>query len=222
MRNLLVASVLLAGLSVPAVTRAEPHQGEGVSMVTSSARVASTRMVSAELAATMRKLWEDHIAYTRNFIISSLAGAGDADVVAMRLLKNQDDIGNAIKPFYGAAAGDKLAVLLRDHILIASEVVKATSNRDVEAIAAKQLSWAESSDAIANFLADANPALARPVLILVLRRHLDLTRLELTSRLKHDWAADIEAYDLAHDHILMFADMISDGIRKQHRRRFSR
>src|SRR5262245_37916554 len=61
----------------------------------------------------MRKLWEDHITYTRNYIISALANLPDGDAVAQRLLKNQDDIGDAIKPFYGADAGKKLAALLR-------------------------------------------------------------------------------------------------------------
>ena len=57
----------------------------------------------------MRVLWEEHITYTRNYIISALAGLPDTDAVAQRLLRNQDDIGNAIKPFYGDAAGNKLS-----------------------------------------------------------------------------------------------------------------
>src|SRR5262245_53923194 len=69
---------------------------------------------AGELRTAMRKLWEDHITYTRNYIISALADLGDKDAVAKRLLKNQEDIGNAIKPYYGNDAGDKLAALLRD------------------------------------------------------------------------------------------------------------
>jgi len=78
-----------------------------------------------ELRLAMRKLWEDHITYTRNYIISSLGDLPDADSIAERLMKNQDDIGNAVKPYYGSDAGDKLANLLRSHIKIAAEVVKA-------------------------------------------------------------------------------------------------
>src|SRR5207244_5125931 len=89
-----------------------------------------------ELRMAMRKLWEDHITYTRNYIISALGGLEDADEVAKRLLRNQDDIGNAIKPYYGAEAGTKLAGLLRDHITIATEVVKAAKDDQHEALTA--------------------------------------------------------------------------------------
>src|SRR5262249_48092821 len=73
----------------------------------------------ADLRVNMRKLWEDHITYTRNYIISAVAKLPDTDAVAARLMKNQEDIGNAIKPFFGDAAGTKLTGLLKDHITIA-------------------------------------------------------------------------------------------------------
>src|SRR5262245_18730938 len=86
------------------------------------ARTPHAASSTGDLRTTMRKLWEDHITYTRNYIISALADLADADAVANRLLKNQDNIGDAIKPYYGAEAGKTLSGLLRDHILIATEV----------------------------------------------------------------------------------------------------
>jgi hypothetical protein len=44
----------------------------------------------------MRKLWEDHITWTRLAIVSFAAGVPDFDATAARLLRNQDDIGNAV------------------------------------------------------------------------------------------------------------------------------
>jgi hypothetical protein len=72
---------------------------------------------AAQLRTDMRKLWEDHVTWTRVYIISVGAGLGDKDAAAQRLLQNQVDIGNAIKPFYGNEAGDKLTALLKEHIL---------------------------------------------------------------------------------------------------------
>jgi len=170
---------------------------------------------SIELGMAMRKLWEDHITYTRNFIISSLAGLEDAGKIAERLLKNQDDIGDAIKPIYGAAAGTKLSSLLRDHILIAADVVKAAKAGAAADLDAASKKWTANADEIAVFLSGANPNWSRAELTDMLHKHLDYTTREVVSRLKKDWAADIAAYDIGHTHMLMFADMLTHGIVKQ-------
>ena len=170
----------------------------------------------------MRKLWEDHITYTRNYIISALAGLEDTGKVAERLLKNQDDIGDAIKPIYGNDAGKKLAALLRDHILIAADIVKAAKSGDNNGVTAGQKKWHENADEIAAFLSGANPNWPQKALVDMLYKHLDYTTAEVVSRLKKDWAADIEAYDKGHEHMLMFADALTDGIVKQFPEKFKK
>jgi len=163
----------------------------------------------------MRKLWEDHITYTRNYIISELAGLEDTSKVAERLLRNQDDIGSAITPIYGDEAGKKLAALLRDHILVATEVVKAAKSGNNEELAKANKKWYANADDIAAFLSSANPNWPKKALEDMLHKHLEYTTQEVVSRLKKDWAADIEAYDKGHEHMLMFADALTDGIVKQ-------
>jgi phage terminase Nu1 subunit (DNA packaging protein) len=168
-----------------------------------------------ELRVAMRKLWEDHIVYTRNYIISALADLPDKDDVAKRLLANQDEIGAAIKPYYGAAAGDKLATLLRDHITIATEVVAAAKAGDQAQLTKAQAKWTANGKDIAAFLSGANPSWSRQKLEAMLQKHLDLTTGEVVGRLNKDWAADIRSYDEGHVHMLMFADMLTTGIAKQ-------
>jgi phage terminase Nu1 subunit (DNA packaging protein) len=170
---------------------------------------------AADLKSGMRKLWEDHITYTRNYIISALAGLPDADAVAKRLLANQDDIGNAVKPFYGDEAGQKLAALLKDHITIATEVVAAAKAGNKTDLDGAQKKWSANGVEIAAFLAGANPNWSQQALKDMLQKHLDLTSGEVVGRLKKDWASDIKSYDEGHVHMLMFADMLTDGIVKQ-------
>lgn len=177
---------------------------------------------TVELKMAMRKLWEDHITYTRNYIISALASLEDADKVAERLLKNQDDIGGAIKPYYGDEAGNKLAALLRDHILIAAEVVTAAKAGNNDSLAAGQEKWTANGKDIAAFLSGANPNWPKQDLESMLQKHLDLTTAEVVGRLKKDWAADIRAYDEGHDHMLMFADALTEGIAKQFPAKFKK
>lgn len=177
---------------------------------------------SVELQLSMRKLWEDHITYTRNYIISSLADLGDTGDVAGRLLKNQDDIGDAIKPVYGDDAGNKLAALLRDHILIATEVVKAAKMGTKAELSNASKKWTANADDIAAFLSSANPNWSKSGLEDMLHKHLEFTTQEVVSRLNKDWAADIRAYDNGHVHMLMFADVLSKGIVKQFPDKFSK
>lgn len=167
------------------------------------------------LRADMRKLWEDHIAWTRNYIISNLANLDDAKLVADRLMKNQDDIGNAIKPVYGEEAGKKLASLLREHIQLAVEVLNAAKANKKENLETASKKWYTNADEIADFLSGANPNWPKETLKDMLYKHLEYTTGEAVSRLKKDWAADIEFYDKNHEHMLMLSDALVDGIIKQ-------
>ncbi len=170
---------------------------------------------AVDLRLAMRQLWDDHMVYTRLFIVSSIAGIEDTGKVAERLLKNQDDIGNAIKPIYGDAAGNKLAALLRDHILIAADIVTAAKAGDNDGVAKGQKRWIANADDIAVFLSGANPNWKVDDLKNMLYKHLATTTSEVVARTKKDWPAEIAAYDEGHAHMMMFADVLTSGIVKQ-------
>jgi hypothetical protein len=69
-----------------------------------------------EFNHAMRDLWTDHVVWTRNVIINVMDGAPGTSEAVARLLQNQEHIGNAIKPYYGDAAGESLETLLKEHI----------------------------------------------------------------------------------------------------------
>lgn len=164
----------------------------------------------------MRKLWEDHITWTRLYIVSTVSDLPDQGPTAQRLLQNQDDIGNAIKPFYGEDAGNQLSFLLRDHILIAADLLQAAKSGDTAAFEAASARWYANADDIAIFLNSANPK-KWPLdeMKAMMKEHLDLTLAEASARLNGDWDADIAAYDEIHIQILEMADMLSTGIIEQ-------
>lgn len=163
--------------------------------------------------SAMGKLWEDHITWTRLFIISDLTDAPDLPVTTQRLLQNQVDIGDAIRPFYGDAAGDQLTALLRDHILIAADVVAAARAGDSTRLNDQMARWQANADQIGDFLGNANPAnWPAAEMKAMMRHHLDLTTAEVVARLNQDWRGDIGAYDKVHLHILILADVLTNGI----------
>lgn len=183
--------------------------------------------LSAEaFRAEMRRLWEDHIVWTRQFIVSAAtlpdATLDDLGPTAERLLHNQDEIGDAIAPYYGEAAGDALAALLRDHINIAGQLVGDVKSGSPDA-AASQAAWFANADDIAAFLAAANPAnWPFEMMQAHMYDHLRLTADEAVARIQGRYADDIAAYDQIHAQILAMADMLADGIVAQFPSRFSR
>lgn len=175
---------------------------------------------SVEFRQGVRKLWEDHITWTRCFMISFAADLDDQDATAGRLFQNQSDIGNAFKPFYGGPAGDQLAGLLNVHIQGAVEVLTAARD-DPDALEGALSAWYENGEDIASFLHSANPTFwPLEQMRQQVEAHLDLTVLEAIARLNGDYPSDIAAYDAVHNQILGFADIQSSGIISQFPQQF--
>jgi hypothetical protein len=170
----------------------------------------------------MRKLWIDHVAWTRMYIISAAAGLPDAKPTTDRLLQNQVDIGNALAGYYGAEAGTKLTALLKDHILQAAELVTASKAGDQAKAADAKTRWYKNADEIAAFLAAANPT-HWPVETLksAMKTHLDQTLEEASDRIQGKYDEDIKDYDEIVAHILTMADLLSSGIVKQFPEKFA-
>jgi hypothetical protein len=184
---------------------------------------APTAVTPKELAFRngMRRLWEDHIVWTRLAIISLTTESSDTDATVGRLLRNQTDIGNAVKPFYGKAAGNKLTAELRRHILIAAEVIAAAKAGDQAKLTDARARWSRNGDDIAAVLNSVNPRFWRlGAMKAELRTHLRLTTDEAVARLQGNWAADVAAYDRIHDHALHLADLLSSGVVRQFPQRF--
>jgi len=175
---------------------------------------------AAQLHADMRKLWEDHVAYTAFFYKAAIDGGDDAGKIAARLLRNQDDIGNALKAFYGEDAGNKVAALLRDHILIAADLVKAAKAGDAAGQEAANKRWYQNADDLAALLSSANPNWQRKALEEALHGHLQMVTDQVVATLHHDTAAAIAAYDKGAEHMLMLSDVLASGIAKQFPERF--
>lgn len=175
---------------------------------------------TCDLRMAERKLWIDHVLWTRSDIVSALASLEDSSAVSERLLKNQDDIGNSIKPYYGEEAGNKLATLLREHIKIAEQVVGAAKSGNEADFEKYNKLWHENADQIADFLSSANPNYSNKTLKDMLYKHLDFIAAQVVARLNKDWKADITAFDQGEDHMIKFADILTDGIIKQFPEKF--
>lgn len=168
----------------------------------------------------LRKLWSDHVIWTREYIVAAVAGTPDADAAAGRLLKNQEDIGAAVVPYYGQAAGDGLTDLLKQHIMIAVDLVAAAASGDDAAFQKHDQRWSDNAADIARFLAGANPHWPEKDVLDLLALHLQLTKGEAVARLQKDWAADVKAFDDIFTEIMVLADALYDGLVAQFPEKF--
>jgi len=209
----------LAALAVSGgMNMASAHDGMAASPTAHSQLLAPK---SVALHAGMRKLWEDHITWTRLAIIALEDNTPDANAAVARLLRNQVDLGNAIKPYYGAAAGTALTKELRQHIVIAADVIAAAKAGDKAKLADARARWSANANDIATLLHSANPRYwPAGTLRGEMAMHLRLTTAEAVAHLQHRWVADVAAYDRVHAHILHMSDLLADGIVLQFPSRF--
>jgi len=185
-------------------------------LASASTTQAMTMSAADKLHSDMRKLWEDHITWTRLYIVSVAAGLPDKDATAARLIQNQVDVGNAIKPFYGEDAGNKLTELLKEHILGAADLLAAAKAGNQAEVAKQKARWSKNADDIAVFLSAANPKnWPEAAMKAEMKMHLDLTLKEALNRFGGKYAEDIKDYDEVHAHILKLADTLTQGITAQ-------
>lgn len=173
-----------------------------------------------QLKTDMQKVWINHTIWTRIYIVSAIANLPDQQDVLERLLQNQQDIGNVIKPYYGEAVGNKLAELLRKHIVIAGEIVEAAKANNQAEVAKLEADWRRNADEMAKFLSEANPNLSFATMQEMLYTHLQLITEIVVDRLKGDWKADIAATDKNEVHMIRLADLLTEGIVKQFPEKF--
>ncbi len=175
---------------------------------------------SISLRLAMRKLWSDHVFWTREYIIAAIAGTPNVGEAAARLLRNQEDIGIAIVPFYGQQAGAGLTILLKQHIMVAVDLVDAAKAGDQNKFADADKKWTQNADEIAAFLSGANSNWPKKDVTDLLYLHLKLTKEEATAVLTKKWSDSVKTFDEIYTEIIVLADALTDGIIKQFPDRF--
>jgi hypothetical protein len=217
-----IAAVL--GVATAAVLALGPSTSATVHTASASTKDHPSAVeAKAGFQDAMRRLWVDHVTWTRLFIVSFVGELPDLQATTDRLLQNQVDIGDAVKPFYGDAAGDQLTALLEEHILTAADVLTAAQAGDDAAFEEANEAWYANARAIAGFLHEANPRhwpLAE--MRQMMKDHLDLTLEEAAAQLGGDYAASVAAYDEVETEILHMADMLSSGLIAQFPQEFAK
>ena len=214
----LVALAVAGGHDAAAHGNGDEHATTHATTADNPARISRSEVA---LRQDMRRLWEDHVTWTRLAIISLTTDSPDTEATVGRLLQNQTDIGDAVKSFYGEAAGNELTRQLRLHILIAADVIAAARAGNQAELTDAQARWLANADDIAAVLNSVNPKYWELATMKAeMDKHLDLTTQEAVARLQGNWSADVAAYDQIHEHILHMSDLLASALVKQFPNRF--
>jgi hypothetical protein len=222
----MVAALLAATMASTHTATADSHATHATQshVMASGQHATMNRAFTKRQAAfhdQMRKLWEDHVTWTRLAIVTFADDSPSFDATAGRLLQNQKDLGDAIKPFYGKKAGNQLTALLNEHILVAVELLQAAKAGDTAKVTDAAARWYANGNDIADFLAAANPRFwPKKAMRAGMKAHLDQTLAEAQHELSGDYTASVADYEIVHAHMLGMADTLSNGIMRTFPRRF--
>ena len=169
----------------------------------------------AGLRDILQKLWSDHVMWTRAFIVSTASDFGDLSAVTDELLRNPTNFANVLKPLYGVEKAKAFETLLKDHLVIAAQLVNAFKNGDVAAAETEHKKWYANADAIANALPQINPNWDTATWQSLLYDHLNMTENEAAQILGGKFEESIRLYNQIEDEALKMADTMADGISKR-------
>ena len=164
---------------------------------------------------TLRRLWNEHVLWTRQFIVSSIFNAPDLQAVTQRLLRNPADFGTVLRPFLGNQATQKFVKLFTDHLLIAAALVDAAKAQDAHEYDRQRKLWFENAEMIAKLLASVNPYWKQNEWRDMMFKHLELLEDAVVMILNKEYAEGVAQYDLIQAQALEMADVMAKGIIRQ-------
>lgn len=179
----------------------------------------STKAV--ELRQTLRDLWIDHIFWSRNVVLMTKMGSTQvAKVAEDNVVKNARSIANAMSPFYGQPAADKLFGLLAGHYGAVKQYMTASyaGDRAGKEAAAQKIS--ANADQIATFLSGANPNWPKATLMSLLTAHGGHHMAQIDAFANKDYASEAQIWQAMKEHMYTIADALASGIVKQFPKKF--
>lgn len=167
----------------------------------------------AGLQTAMRTLWIQHMEWTWSTVTAFASDSPSLQADLDRLLRNQQDIGNGIEPYYGKDAAKQLTDLLTIHINQAVPVLSAAKAGDRPALSKAVNDWYRNAQDIADFLATANPdnwpqATVRELM----KAHIEMTVGYASDILGGKSEDAVKKYDEAEEHMIHLADTLAEGI----------
>jgi hypothetical protein len=173
------------------------------------------RMCNIELNNEFRLLWEQHVYWTRIVIMGIAFNLPDLDCSSSRLLRNAPDFAEVFCRYYGRKNANEFGGLIRDHLIIAANLVNAAKIGNIEEASRQECKWYENADDIVCFLNHINPYWSVKKMKAMWYEHLGLTKDEAAAILTNRYCDSVEIFDQIEQEALMMADCFTEGILQQ-------
>lgn len=159
----------------------------------------------------LRKIFSEHVFYTRLYIINELLDLkGDVPLIA-RLVKNQEDIGSIFRECnISISDSNEIIRLFKEHIYIAADLVKLIKSGDVIQQTEVSTRWHMNAVGIAEFINSIVPNCDRSKLRDMLFEHTLLTQEEISDYFYKMYEQSIVKFDMAIEQVLIMADYLSE------------
>ena len=170
-----------------------------------------------QLFNTLRRLWSEHVMWTRSFIVSTAFNLGDLEYVTKRLLRNPADFAELLKSLYGASTAARFQELLTEHLSIAGQLVNAAKAGNTAAADELRKKWYANADDMAAFLSEMNPFWCKKAWQTMFYDHLKMTENEAAQILTGKYEASISEFDAIQKQALEMGEYMASGIMRQFR-----
>ncbi|MBS0581995.1 MAG: hypothetical protein JSS42_02720 [Proteobacteria bacterium] len=171
---------------------------------------------AVKLHAALRGLWHGHVEHTRAYALAVKAhDAAAADKAAKDVVANATQIADAVGGFYGEAAGKQMLQLLAGHWGGVKALTDAEQRGDAAAKQKAMNDLVANGEAIAGFLATANPYLKRDAVLSLLTAHVGHHAAQVREIMQGDMPAEAKTWSAMQAHMDVIADALADAIARQ-------
>jgi hypothetical protein len=129
------------------------------------------------MTTVVSRLWTDHVVWMREYIVAAVDERIDRAEVAARLLRTPADLGRAIEKEVGRKEGRRVAKLLRQHVIMAIDLVDAACAEDTRRFREIEAVW-DSTDPDEPW-----------------HRHIPSIKAILVARMEENFDRDVDAFD---------------------------
>lgn len=169
-----------------------------------------------ELQLALRDLWTGHVFWVRSVVMATHYGdKAGAAAAEEQVVKNARSLADAVVPFYGEEAADKLFELLAGHYGGIKDYMKAEFADNKNGTRKASAAIVSNAEQISVFLSGANPYLPKDTLMSLLSAHGGHHMAQIGAIDKGDFQSEAGTWDAMLKHMYTISDAMASALTKQ-------